>query len=117
MSQRAEERPTIRSTAAVIAASIGFCAFALAVAQGVHAGNDASVVLWRALVAMFTCQLLGMLIGKAAETAIGEHLESYRAAHTARAAQVGRAPQTEQMEQTAPSEGVPVVEKEDRAAA
>jgi|GEM_PF-3181532 len=117
MSQRAEERPTIRSTAAVIAASIGFCAFALAIAQGVHAGNDASVVLWRALVAMFACQLLGMLIGKAAEAAIGEYLGTYRAAHTASVAQADRAAKPEQIEQAAPSEGEPVVEKEDRAAA
>lgn len=61
----------------MIAAACGFCAFALAIGTGIAAQNDASTILWRAIVALFVAQLVGIIIGRAVEVAVNEHTRAY----------------------------------------
>ena len=61
--------------------SIVLClgAYAVALAAGLAVGNDAATVLWRGLVVFMIAQLVAPAIGRAAETAIREHLRDHLA--------------------------------------
>lgn len=64
----------------LIAATLGLCAFAIAIIAGLAAGNAAPRVLSQAIVCMVVCQMIGWGVGMAGERVVSEYLESYRAA-------------------------------------
>ncbi|MGD9690791.1 MAG: hypothetical protein AB7K52_14425 [Phycisphaerales bacterium] len=69
--------------ARVIAACMGLTGFAVAIIAGAGAGNELSVVLSRALLALFMCFLAGYGIGAAAQHAFAARVaELKRAAET-----------------------------------
>lgn len=61
----------------VVAGSFGLSAFAVAVIAGLGAGNTASDVLIRALVAMVVCYFIGTLLGGVGERTVSEHVRQY----------------------------------------
>ena len=65
----------------VITSSVALIAFALAIGLGAFAGNSAATTIWRALVAMTACYVVGLLIGQAARSAMNEHIERYKKEH------------------------------------
>ncbi len=65
----------------IIATALALGAFSVAVLSGIAAGNPADVTLGRALVAMFACQIVGFLVGLAAEHLILEHVSVHRETH------------------------------------
>lgn len=67
--------------AGVVSVAFALCGFSAAVVSGIGAGNDALTVLLRALLAMFACQLVGMLAGSMLSSLITEEEARYRAAH------------------------------------
>lgn len=67
----------------VIASVFALAAFIVALAAGVLAGNEGSVILTRALLAMIVCQLLGMFAGMAVEHVVGQHVHRYQVEHPA----------------------------------
>jgi uncharacterized protein with ACT and thioredoxin-like domain len=69
------------SKARVVSVAFGLSGFAVALVSGVGAGNDASVVLLRAIAAMFACQLLGVLVGSMVERLIEEQVARYKESH------------------------------------
>ena len=69
----------MKSVTKVIAGTMGLSAFVIAVVAGLGAGNDASTVLLRALVAMAACHVVGMVIGAVAERTLDEHVKLYYA--------------------------------------
>ena len=73
----------MRSVTQLISVVLALCAFALALVAGLAAGNPADHIVGRAVVAMFIGQIVGALIGRAAQCVIDEHLERYRAEHAA----------------------------------
>lgn len=62
-----------------IAIVLSLGAYAVALAAGLASGNDAGVVLWRALVVLMLAQLVTPAIGRAAEAAIREHMRDHLA--------------------------------------
>jgi hypothetical protein len=64
----------------VIASALGLSAFSTAVTAGIASGNLALDVLFRALVAMFVCYLVGLLLGMIGERTVDEHVRQYVAA-------------------------------------
>jgi len=91
----------VRSVTQLISVILALCAFAIALIAGLAAGNPTEHVVGRAVAAMLVCQILGMLIGRAVQAVLDEHLERYRADH-----QADQADQTEQssrVEQPEPS--------------
>jgi hypothetical protein len=67
--------------AGVVSVAFALCGFAAALVSGIGAGNDALTVLLRAVLAMFACQLVGMLAGSMLTSLIKEEEARYRAAH------------------------------------
>lgn len=70
-------------TPATIAGITALAAFAVAVIAGVAAGNNASSVLVRAIIAMMACYPIGMLIGVVAGRVVKDHIERHREANPA----------------------------------
>lgn len=62
----------------IIAGSFALAGFSAAAIAGLAAGNQATPVLLRAVVAMFVCYLIGLVIGTAATHAVSEHLAQYK---------------------------------------
>ncbi len=62
------------SAARVIAACLGLAGFVVAIASGLAADNPASEILLSAIIALFICQLLGLLIGTTAEAVVRERI-------------------------------------------
>jgi hypothetical protein len=60
-------QPTARR---VIAACFALLAFAVAIGTGLASDNPALVVLWRAVMVMGLCYLLGLAVGVLCETAL-----------------------------------------------
>lgn len=58
-----------------LGAQIGLLAFAVAVVAGLWAGNSATVILTRALLAMLAGVLIGQLAGWAGKTILREHFQ------------------------------------------
>jgi len=71
----------LRTEAKVVATVFALSAFAVAVIAGLYAGNAAGTVLWRAIIAMLVCQVLGMFAGSLIERIITEHAARYSAEH------------------------------------
>jgi len=67
--------------AGVVSVAFALCGFSAALVSGIGAGNDAVTVLLRALLAMFVCQLVGMLAGSMLSRLITEEQARYREAH------------------------------------
>jgi len=65
----------------VIASSFALVAFALAVALGAYAGNSATTTIWRAIVVMGVCYVVGQVIGHVGRIAMNEHVERYKREH------------------------------------
>ena len=61
----------------VIAAIGGLAAFAIALVAGLAADNPADVVLFRALVALLVCNVVGWFIGLIGERTIREALDQH----------------------------------------
>jgi hypothetical protein len=61
----------VRSTSA----QLGLLAFAIAIVAGLYAGNSATLILSRALLALVTGALLGQLAGRAARTVLRDFLQ------------------------------------------
>lgn len=64
----------------IIAASCGLAGFALAIVFGLLADNPSEDVLFRGLVAMCSCNLLGWVIGAIAERTVRDSVSSSPAA-------------------------------------
>ena len=69
------------SKARVVSVAFGLSGFAVALVSGLGAGNDAASVLLRAIVAMFACQMLGMVVGSMLERLIDEQEARYKESH------------------------------------
>jgi hypothetical protein len=69
------------SKARVVSVAFGLSGFAVALVSGLGAGNDAASVLLRAIIAMFACQLLGIVAGSMIERLIDEQEARYKEAH------------------------------------
>ncbi len=62
----------------VVGACCGLGAFAIAVVAGIAADNPGEVVIFRALVSMFVCQLLGVGIGAVVERVISDSIAAHK---------------------------------------
>lgn len=71
----------MQSPSRTIAIVLTLGAYAVALAAGLASGNDAGVVLGRALIVLILAQLISPLIARAAETAIREHMRDFLAQH------------------------------------
>ncbi len=60
----------------VIAGSMGLAAFAVAVIAGLAVDNTTDQILARALLSMFACWAIGLIVGSVAERTIVESLSS-----------------------------------------
>jgi len=64
--------------ARIIATSFAVASFAAAVLVGGFAGHPTPVVLWRALLVMGICWLVGTMIGYVAQRLVDAEAEAYR---------------------------------------
>ncbi len=65
----------------VIAACVGLAAFTVALLAGLAAGNTTASILARALIAMFVCYPVGLIIGLVCDRVAAGHLAAYRKAN------------------------------------
>lgn len=65
----------------VIAACFALVGFAAAVIVGAVAGNPMATVLWRGLLVMGACWLIGWLVGLVATRVVQEHIDAYKQKH------------------------------------
>ncbi len=63
-----------RAPSHVIAGCFSLCAFSIAVITGLAAENGALTILLRAILAMFVCYVVGLIIGWACDCAIRSHV-------------------------------------------
>ncbi len=63
-----------RAPSHVIAGCFSLCAFSIAVITGLAAENGALTILLRAILAMFACYVVGLIIGWACDCAIRSHV-------------------------------------------
>lgn len=63
----------------IISACFALCAFIVAVIAGLAADNPADTILLRAIVGMFIAQIVGFLVGAAAERTITDSVRQYQA--------------------------------------
>jgi putative Mn2+ efflux pump MntP len=61
----------------VIAASVGLCAFAVALVAGLAAQNPLDAILTRALIALVVCQVMGYFLGIVCEHVITDAAAKY----------------------------------------
>jgi hypothetical protein len=61
----------------IIAACLALSAFAVSVIAGVAAGNDASLVLTRAMIAMILCYPVGFIVGIVCERVVEWHVAAH----------------------------------------
>ncbi|MEC9372770.1 MAG: hypothetical protein VYC34_02965 [Planctomycetota bacterium] len=69
------------ATARLIAGCCGLGAFAVAIVAGLAANNAADTILSRSLLSLFVCYLVGYAIGLAAERAVRDGVDAYRASN------------------------------------
>jgi F0F1-type ATP synthase membrane subunit c/vacuolar-type H+-ATPase subunit K len=55
--------------------------FAAAIFVGVTANNPLNTVLWRGLLVMVGCYVIGLMIGGVAQHVIDRHIEQHKAAY------------------------------------
>ena len=60
-----------------IASCLALGAFVTAVIAGLAAGAEPIGVLWRAMISMVVCYVLGLVIGSVGMTAVREHIEQH----------------------------------------
>ena len=65
----------------VIAACFALVGFAAAAIVGAVAGNPMATVLWRGLIVMGACWLIGRLVGLVMTRAVQEHIDTYKRSH------------------------------------
>lgn len=65
----------------VVGACAGLTGFAVALIAGLAADNPAEDVLFRALVAMLACQIVGGLAGWVCERVVRDAIREYQSAH------------------------------------
>ncbi len=70
------------STTKLIAACFGMAAFSVAIISGLAVGNPANRILISAILSMFVCQFVGMLVGSVAEWLARDFVATYKHAHT-----------------------------------
>lgn len=74
--------PTLVSTPSkVIGFVFALTAFAVAIVAGMAAGDSAENVLPRALMVLFVCHLIGLVLGSVVNHVLNEHLVRYEAEH------------------------------------
>jgi hypothetical protein len=64
----------------VIGACCGLAAFAIAVVAGMGAENIGEVILFRALVSMLVCQIVGIGLGMVIERVVTDSVRAHKAA-------------------------------------
>lgn len=62
----------------VIAACFALSAFAVAIISGLASDNPVGMILGRALIAMFVCYPVGLMVGVVCERAIIDHVRAHR---------------------------------------
>jgi len=62
----------------VIAACFALVGFAAAALVGTFMGNPGTTVLWRAILVMAACWLVGRAVGWIAHQAVREHIDNYK---------------------------------------
>jgi len=67
--------------AKIIASCFALTGFIAALVVGLAAGNSASTILWKAILAMAVCYPVGRLLGGVAERAVQENIDSYKKHH------------------------------------
>jgi hypothetical protein len=60
-------------------ASLGLLAFATSTGAGLYVGNPPTVTLSRSIIALFTFCIIGLLLGKAAQSVVAEYERNRRA--------------------------------------
>lgn len=65
----------------LISACFGLCAFVVAIIAGLAADNPADTILIRAIVGMFIAQVVGFLVGAAAERTIADSVRQYQSSN------------------------------------
>jgi uncharacterized protein involved in response to NO len=105
----------VRSVTQLISVILALSAFAIALVAGMAVGNPADHVVGRAVMAMLVAQIVGALIGRAAQCVVDEHLEQYRTAHPA--ADAESAEQNLSTEHPEPSTQEAPVESDERLVA
>jgi hypothetical protein len=68
----------LNNEARVVASVFALSAFAIAIVAGMYAGNDAGVVLGRAVLAMVVCQAVGTIAGSIVQRVITDHEARYK---------------------------------------
>ena len=58
-------------------------AFTVAILSGLHAGQPADAILWRAILSIMICYPAGLVIGLVGRAAVTDHVQEYQAAHPA----------------------------------
>jgi|GEM_PF-3848589 len=81
MSKSARAMPHDQAPPHVIAGALGLTGFTIAIIAGMSVGNDASAVLTTAMLCMFGCYIVGLLVGHMAHRVLQAHVEEYRASH------------------------------------
>lgn len=56
-------------------------AFAAAMVVGVVVGNPAETVLWRAIIALATCWIVGYFVGRVLQRTAEEYVQRYKESH------------------------------------
>lgn len=72
-----EDRVTPGVPAKMIASVMGLGAFTLAIISGLAVDNPADRILSRALICMFVCNILGMVLGLLAERTVADAIHHY----------------------------------------
>jgi len=67
--------------ARVIAACFALVGFAAAIAVGLAAHNSAITVIWKAIVVMMACYVVGRVIGAVAQRAVQQDIDRFKQAH------------------------------------
>lgn len=65
----------------VLASCFSLAAFAIAIVSGLAADRSTGAILGTAILALFICQFLGLILGMIVEAALDENMERYRQQH------------------------------------
>ena len=65
----------------MIASCFSLISFAAAIAVGLHAGNSASTILFRAICIMLACWVIGYAVGSIAQWVVLDHINRYKQQH------------------------------------
>jgi uncharacterized protein YneF (UPF0154 family) len=72
------EPPAVETPSKIISGVMGLLGFATAALVGLWAGNPGVMILWRALLAMVVCSLLGRVLGYVGYVCVREFLDNYK---------------------------------------